>query len=83
MKTAMLPRRCFAAHFESVDEVNAQLGLDQQVRKLTDTWLVVGTNGLDSLGYIDLITAVEGKCEGRFSPIRFPFQMVATDGGSG
>ena len=63
--------------FESVDEVNAQLGLDQQVRKTTDTWLVVGTNGLDSLGYINLITAVEEKCEERFG--RF---ISLSDGGA-
>jgi acyl carrier protein len=66
--------------YESVDEVNAQLGIDQQVRKASETSLVVGTDGLDSLGYINLITAVEEKCEHRFG--KFISLSSSGDGGA-
>jgi acyl carrier protein len=52
--------------YDSVDEVNAQLNPDRHVAKAPETSLVIGAAGLDSLAYVNLITAVEEKCEERF-----------------
>ena len=60
---------------DSIDEVNAQLGRERQVGKVPDTSL----DGLDSLAYINLITAIEDRCEQRFGR----FVGLGDDGAEG
>lgn len=52
--------------FDSIDEVNEQLPAPLRIAKAIDAPLTIGGGGLDSLAYVNLIAALEEKCENLF-----------------
>jgi acyl carrier protein len=52
--------------YASVDELNALMGNKQKMQKSPQTVILKDGTGLDSLGFINLISLVEQKCEEHF-----------------
>ena len=52
--------------FNAVDEINNQLPKDQQLAKSTKTVLFGENGGLDSLGLVNLLVAIEQNIEDEF-----------------
>ena len=51
--------------FSAVDDLNQQLPRDQHLEKSTDS-VLLGSQKLDSLGFVNLIVATEQKIEEEF-----------------
>jgi acyl carrier protein len=61
--------RIIQAVFDAVDEVNGQLPAERRVPKSLDAVLYGGPGGLDSLGLVNIIVAVEERIEEFGGPI--------------
>lgn len=52
--------------YSAIDEVNLMLPKDRKIEKASHAPLSADKGGLDSLGLINMIIAIEQKLEGRF-----------------
>jgi len=52
--------------YQCIDELNEQLGPEQQISKGPETGLFGDSGRLDSLGVVNFIALVEDKCESCF-----------------
>ena len=52
--------------YESIDEVNRQFAQPQRLAKTPDTRLLGDGGQLDSLGFVNLVAAIEERCEATF-----------------
>ena len=55
-----------ATIYETIDEINEQLPPDNWLRKSPDAAVLGRSGGLDSLGFVTFVAALEEKCEERF-----------------
>jgi acyl carrier protein len=55
-----------AVVYASVDELNALMGDKHKLKKSLETILLKDGKGLDSLGFVNLVSLVEEKCQERF-----------------
>src|SRR5215470_4626295 len=53
--------------YEGIDEINEQFSEGSRLEKSPQTQLLGNSRRLDSLGFINLIAIIEGKCEERFA----------------
>lgn len=77
-----LQDRVFGAIYRALDEVNAQLPQARRLEKTPDTVLFGRESGLDSLGLVNLIVAVEKHIEtgfGRTVSLSDPEVMLVAD----
>jgi len=58
--------RVLQAVYSGVEEANALLPKEQQLDKSPETIIVSEAEGLDSLGLVNLIVAIESKIEAEF-----------------
>ena len=74
--------------YESIEELNELRSKDQQLASSPQTLLLGDGAGLDSLGFVNLVTLIEEKCQDSFgrslmltgaggSGIRDPFETVS------
>jgi acyl carrier protein len=52
--------------YRSLEEVNEQLPNEEQIQKSLDATLLGGVGGLDSLGFVNFVALVEGKCAHKY-----------------
>ena len=52
--------------FAAIDDINIMLPQDRHIQKLPDTALAGEDGGLDSLGVVNLIVAIEQKIQEQF-----------------
>ena len=52
--------------FASIDELNEMLGTEQQLRKSLQTPILKHGHGLDSLGFVNLVSLIEEEYLNRF-----------------
>jgi acyl carrier protein len=79
-----------AVIYASVDELNELMGNEHKLEKSLETVILKNGSGLDSLGFVNLISLVEQRCEEQFGktlvltqtdvPIgaRDPFETIGT-----
>ena len=55
-----------AVIYASVDELNALMGNNHKLKKSLETIILKDGKGLDSLGFVNLVSLVEEKCQEQF-----------------
>ena len=63
--------------YASVDELNALMGNNHKLRKSLETIILKDGKGLDSLGFVNLVSLVEEKCQEQFGKT---LVLTQTDG---
>jgi|OpeIllAssembly_1097287.scaffolds.fasta_scaffold47306_2 acyl carrier protein len=53
--------------YESINELNEQLGKDNQLAQSSQTKLLAPGTSLDSLGFVNLVALIEEKCQENFN----------------
>ena len=59
-------QQIIAVIYASVDELNALMGNNQKLKKSLETIILKDGQGLDSLGFVNLVSLVEEKCQEQF-----------------
>jgi acyl carrier protein len=67
---AILKQQVLTLIYEGIDEINEQFSGAARLAKSPDNPLVGKSGALDSLGFVNLIAAIEERCEEWFS-LRF------------
>ena len=55
-----------AVIYASIDELNALMGNNHKLKKSLETIILKDGKGLDSLGFVNLVSLVEEKCQEQF-----------------